>query len=109
MRSLISAPLLLTTALAATAAGAAEIRLSCGWQELELRLCEEGAAAWAAESGHQVTVMRGPERSNERYFEYLDLLGRSDPDIDVLQIDVIWPSALRRSAGRPRRAGRRPR
>ena len=81
-------------ALAATAAGAAEIRLSCGWQELELRLCEEGAAAWAAESGHQVSVLRAPEQSNQRYFMYLDLLGRGDPDVDVLQIDVIWPSAF---------------
>jgi trehalose/maltose transport system substrate-binding protein len=73
---------------------AAEIRLSCGWQELELRLCQEGADAWAADSGHQVAVIRGPERSNERYFEYLDLLGRGDPEIDVVQIDVIWPSAF---------------
>ncbi len=79
---------------AAGGAQAAELRLYCGWQELELKLCEEGAAAWAQQSGHQVTVVRGPERSNERYFEYLDLLGRGDPDIDVLQIDVIWPSAF---------------
>jgi len=86
---------ILVTALAAWApASAAEIRFSCGWQELEVRLCQEAAQAWSAESGHEVTVIRGPERSNERYFEYLDLLSRSDPGLDVLQIDVIWPSAF---------------
>jgi trehalose/maltose transport system substrate-binding protein len=76
------------------AAGAAELKVYCGWQELELQLCREGAAAWALENGHQVTVLRAPEQSNQRYFAYLDLLGRGDPEIDVLQIDVIWPSAL---------------
>jgi trehalose/maltose transport system substrate-binding protein len=94
MRTWIGGIVLAAAALAASAAGAAEIRLSCGWQALELRLCEEGAAAWAAESGHQVTVLRAPEQSNQRYFMYLDLLGRGDPEIDVLQIDVIWPSAF---------------
>jgi trehalose/maltose transport system substrate-binding protein len=87
--------IVLAAALAASgAAGAAELKVYCGWQELELQLCREGAATWAVENGHQVTVLRAPEQSNQRYFMYLDLLGRGDPEIDVLQIDVIWPSAL---------------
>lgn len=77
-----------------TAAHAAEITFSCGWQELDLQLCQEAADAWSAESGHTVNVVRGPEQSNERYFQYLDLLDRGDPSIDVMQIDVIWPSAM---------------
>jgi trehalose/maltose transport system substrate-binding protein len=80
--------------ITAPSAWAAEITLSCGHQELELRLCEEAAAAWSAESGHSARVVRGPERSDQRYFEYLDLLSRGDDSIDILQIDVIWPSAL---------------
>ncbi len=75
-------------------AGAAEVTLSCGAQDMEMRLCQEAADAWAAASGNSVKVIRGPERSNERYFQYLDLLGRGDPGLDVLEIDVIWPSAL---------------
>jgi len=75
-------------------AQAAEITFSCGWQELEMRLCQEAAAAWSAQSGHDVQVVRALERSNDRYFQYLDLLGRGDASIDVLQIDVVWPSAL---------------
>ena len=76
------------------AAQAAEITFSCGWQELEMRLCQEAADAWSAETGNTVRVVRGLERSNDRYFQYLDLLGRGDASIDVLQIDVIWPSAF---------------
>ncbi len=75
-------------------AQAAEITLSCGWTELEMRLCREAADAWSAQSGNTVQVVRAPQRSNEHYFQYLDLLGRSDNSIDILQIDVIWPSAL---------------
>jgi trehalose/maltose transport system substrate-binding protein len=75
-------------------AHAAEITLSCGSQELEFRLCEEAAAAWSAESGHTATVVPAPEQSNQRYFAYLDLLSRGDASIDILQVDVIWPSAL---------------
>jgi trehalose/maltose transport system substrate-binding protein len=73
---------------------ATEITLSCGAQATEIRLCREAAAAWAKQSGNAVTVVAAPERSNERYFAYLDRLGRHDPGLDVLQIDVIWPSAL---------------
>jgi len=94
MRGWIGGIVVAVASLAASGAGAAEIRLSCGWQELELRLCEEGAAAWAAESGHQVTALRAPEQRKQRYFAYLDLRGRGDRGLDVLQIDVIWPSAF---------------
>jgi trehalose/maltose transport system substrate-binding protein len=73
---------------------AAEVTLSCGPQELEFRLCEEAAAAWSAESGHTANVVRAPEQSNQRYFAYLDLLARRDSSIDIMQVDVIWPSAL---------------
>jgi trehalose/maltose transport system substrate-binding protein len=94
MRNWICGIALVTVLAAPGTAPAAEISLSCGWQELEVRLCEEAAAAWSAESGHQVVVRRGPEQSNQRYFEYLDLLSRGDPGLDVLQVDVIWPSAF---------------
>jgi trehalose/maltose transport system substrate-binding protein len=75
-------------------AAAVEVTLSCGAQDTEMRLCQGGADAWAKQSGNSVKVVPAPERSNERYFHYLDLLGRHDPSVDVLQIDVIWPSAL---------------
>ena len=92
-RTIASLSTVLGLSLISTA-HAAEITFSCGSQELEMRLCQEAADAWSAQSGHTVQVVRAPERSNDRYFQYLDLLGRGDASIDVLQIDVIWPSAL---------------
>jgi trehalose/maltose transport system substrate-binding protein len=94
MRHWIWQAALIAALTAASGARAAEITLSCGSQELEFRLCKEAAAAWSAASGHTATVVRAPEQSNQRYFEYLDLLARGDSSIDILQIDVIWPSAL---------------
>ncbi len=85
------------TAMALTLAApamAASVTIVCGYQELELRLCREGAERWAKESGNQVVVQAALERSDERYLQYLDLLARGDDSVDVLQIDVIWPSAL---------------
>jgi trehalose/maltose transport system substrate-binding protein len=93
MRTIASLCTVLGLTLMPTAQ-AAEITFSCGWQELEMRLCREAADAWSAQSGHDVQVVQAPERSNDRYFQYLDLLGRGDASIDVLQIDVVWPSAL---------------
>lgn len=49
-----------------------------------MRLCQEAAEAWSAESGHKVEVIRAPERSNERYLYDLDLLAGDDPGIDIL-------------------------
>jgi trehalose/maltose transport system substrate-binding protein len=85
----------LALALAAPApARAAEVAILCGPQPDELRLCREGAEDWARRSGNTVRVLPAPERSDERYFHYLDLLDRRDPGVDVLQIDVVWPGAL---------------
>ena len=78
----------------AASAKAAEISIYCGAQPEELALCRDGAQAWAAQSGNTVRVLPAPESSTERWFLYLDLLGRKDSSVDVLQIDVIWPSAL---------------
>lgn len=81
-------------ALAFSPAQGAEVAILCGEQAEELRLCQEGAEAWARQSGNTVKVLPAPERSNERYLTYLDLLERRDPEVDVLQIDIIWPGAL---------------
>jgi trehalose/maltose transport system substrate-binding protein len=96
MRSLATASLLALGLAAAMPAGgrAAEVAILCGPQDVEFRLCREGAAAWAQRTGNTVNVLAAPERSNERYFSYVDRLERRDPSVDVYQIDVIWPSAL---------------
>ncbi len=73
---------------------AAEIAISCGAIGQELELCRQGAEAWAAHTGHTVKVVSTPNSTSERLALYQQLLAARAPDIDVFQIDVIWPGIL---------------
>jgi len=88
-------------ALAATAtiaftsfASAAEIAISCGAVGQELTLCKSGAEAWAKKTGNTVKIVSTPNDTNERLALYQQLLSAGASDIDVFQIDVIWPGIL---------------
>jgi trehalose/maltose transport system substrate-binding protein len=87
---------LLTTGWWAVAgqATAATISISCGAVGLELKLCQEGAQAWAEKTGNQVNVISTPNSATERLALYQQILAANSPDIDVFQIDVIWPGIL---------------
>ncbi|SDZ88748.1 ABC transporter substrate-binding protein [Rubrimonas cliftonensis] len=76
------------------AAEAADLSISCGAVGAELALCEEGVRAWEAETGHSVTVVSTPNSTTERLALYQQLLAAGAKDIDVFQIDVIWPGIL---------------
>jgi len=80
----------------ATAARAAEIAISCGAVGQELTLCREGAEAWAAKTGNTVKVVSTPASATERLALYQQLLAAGADDIDVFQIDIIWPGLLGR-------------
>lgn len=96
MRSTILAMALAGSSLLALtgAAQAAEIAISCGAVGQELKLCEDGAKAWAAKTGNQVKVVSTPNSATERLALYQQILAAGSGDIDVLQIDVIWPGIL---------------
>ncbi len=79
---------------AAGAARAAEIAISCSALGAELELCRDGADAWAARSGHTVRVVSTPNSATERLALYQQLFAAGADDIDVFQIDVIWPGLL---------------
>jgi trehalose/maltose transport system substrate-binding protein len=83
----------LTTA-PATALAQVEISISCGAVGQELELCRQGAEAWAAETGNTVTIVSTPNSTTERLALYQQLLAAGAQDIDVFQIDVIWPGIL---------------
>jgi len=83
-------------AASATAARAAEIAISCGAVGQELTLCREGAEAWAAKTGNTVKVVSTPASATERLALYQQLLAAGADDIDVFQIDIIWPGLLGR-------------
>jgi trehalose/maltose transport system substrate-binding protein len=87
---------LLSTALGITgsAAQAATIAVSCGAVGLELQICQQGANAWAEATGNQVNVISTPNSATERLALYQQILAANSSDIDVFQIDVIWPGIL---------------
>ena len=82
--------------LAAGGARAAEISISCSAVGLELELCRDGAQRWASATGNSVGLVSTPNSANERLALYQQLLAAGSPDIDVLQIDVVWPGILAR-------------
>lgn len=70
------------------------LAISCGAVGVEFQLCREGAEAWARESGNRVTLVSTPSGSTERLALYQQLLSARSGDIDVLQLDVVWPGIL---------------
>lgn len=86
---------LVTAALAgAGQAAAATLTLSCTALGAEADLCREAADRWSAETGNTVEIVHPPQSASEQLALYQQLLAAESPDIDVLQIDVIWPGIL---------------
>ena len=81
-------------AASATELRAATISISCGAVGLELELCQEGSNAWAEATGNEVNVISTPNSATERLALYQQILAANSADIDVFQIDVIWPGIL---------------
>jgi trehalose/maltose transport system substrate-binding protein len=96
MRSWLKGAALLGAAwtMAAPGAHSATVSISCGAVGLELEICQEGAEAWAEATGNQVNVISTPNSATERLALYQQILAANSADIDVFQIDVIWPGIL---------------
>jgi trehalose/maltose transport system substrate-binding protein len=75
-------------------AHAATIAISCGAVGQELKFCQDGTAAWAKKTGNEVNIISTPNSATERLALYQQLLAAGTSDIDVFQIDVIWPGTL---------------
>lgn len=73
---------------------AAQLTVSCGALGLELQLCQEAVDSWSEATGHAVKVISTPNSTTERFSLYQQILASKSPDIDILQIDVIWPGIL---------------
>lgn len=80
--------------LMAAAAQAETITISCGAVGAERQLCEQGVNAWAEKTGNEVKVVSTPNSATERLSLYQQLLAAQSPDVDVFQIDVVWPGML---------------
>ncbi|MHA7926475.1 MAG: ABC transporter substrate-binding protein [Marinobacter sp.] len=70
------------------------ITISCGAVGAEKQLCEEGTQAWAEQTGHEVKVVSTPNSATERLSLYQQLLAAQSEDVDIFQIDVVWPGML---------------
>jgi trehalose/maltose transport system substrate-binding protein len=82
------------TVAAGSSAEAETISISCGAVGLELKVCQDGVAIWSKKTGHQVNVVSTPNSATERLALYQQILAAGSADIDVFQIDVIWPGTL---------------
>ncbi len=92
LRTLILAGLL--GGLPIAAVNAETLAISCGAVGQELQLCKEGTEAWAKQTGNQVKVISTPNSATERLALYQQILAAQSPEIDVFQIDIIWPGIL---------------
>ncbi|MGS2743851.1 ABC transporter substrate-binding protein [Halomonas sp. LS-001] len=94
-KTLISTAIAIASAAGAvTHAQAAELTISCGAVGAELTLCQEGVSAWEDKTGHEVDIVSTPNSSTERLSLYQQILSANSSDIDVMQIDVVWPGLL---------------
>jgi trehalose/maltose transport system substrate-binding protein len=78
----------------AASAVAVEIAISCGAVGQELQICREGAEQWSKQTGVGVRIVSTPNSTSDRLALYQQLLAAGADDIDVFQIDVIWPGIL---------------
>jgi trehalose/maltose transport system substrate-binding protein len=89
---------LLAAALAVLTWGAAEahttVTIACGSVGIEAQLCREGAEAWAGRTGNTVAFVSTPPSATDRLALFQQLLAARSGDIDVFQVDVVWPGML---------------
>ena len=93
MRNLLVA-LSLAITLAIAPAQAATVSIACSALGQEFELCKGGAEAWARQTGHEVRFVSTPNSATERLALYAQMMAAQSPDIDVYQIDIIWPGLM---------------
>ncbi|WP_161883503.1 ABC transporter substrate-binding protein [Deinococcus alpinitundrae] len=90
-------PALLIALTAASMMGAAHavtVTLTCAAVGQGLELCKAGAARWAKATGNSVKLFESPNLTNDALGLYQQQLAAKSSDIDVYQLDVIWPGLL---------------
>lgn len=90
---------LLAAALAALAGAVpvearTTVTIACGSVGIEAELCREGAEAWAQRTGNAVALVSTPPSATDRLALFQQLFAARSGDIDVFQIDVVWPGML---------------
>ncbi len=90
----LCALLLACLSAAAPAAAAVTVTLACSGLGVGADLCRDGARAWAGRTGNEVRFVSPPKGAGEQLALYQQLLAAGSADIDLFQIDVVWPGIL---------------
>src|SRR4051812_27125520 len=93
-KHLTALPALALTMATTSAAFGAEITFACGSTGIQSRLCDEEAKASSARTGNTVKVVAAPQPNSEQLALYQQCLTGKSSDIDVFQVDVIWPGIM---------------
>jgi trehalose/maltose transport system substrate-binding protein len=70
------------------------LTIACGRFASEYTLCREAAQQWAEATGHEVRLLAPPEAADDRLALFQELLGVRARQLDVLEIDIVWPGML---------------
>ncbi|WP_257030654.1 ABC transporter substrate-binding protein [Paraburkholderia bryophila] len=86
-----AAVLILALMLVAGRAGAATLRIACGSAGVDQDICRVSANVWAEKTGNQIEFVNMPNDASETLTLYRQLLNSGSDQIDVMQIDAVWP------------------
>ncbi|HET6158269.1 MAG TPA: ABC transporter substrate-binding protein [Dongiaceae bacterium] len=92
--ALAAAILVALSSLPGHARAEVTVSISCSSLGIEQQLCQSGGEAWAKQTGNKVKLVGTPADANERLALYQTLLAAQSKDIDIFQIDMIWPATL---------------
>jgi trehalose/maltose transport system substrate-binding protein len=70
------------------------IHITCGMVGLEFKTCQEGVALWEKKTGKKAKVLPAPNGSTERLTLFQQHLAAGSDNIDIYQLDVVWPGLL---------------
>jgi trehalose/maltose transport system substrate-binding protein len=74
--------------------GSVEVAISCGSVGKDFENCKLGSEAWEKKTGNKVKLVTGPTSSTEQLALAQQLLAAEGSDIDVFNVDVVWPGIL---------------
>ena len=77
-----------------TAQSGVTIKIACGTVGSQQALCKTAAERWAAKTGNKIEVVPNVASSNERLALFQQQLSAGSSDVDVYQIENIWPGLL---------------
>lgn len=70
--------------------------ITCGMVAHEYAACKKGVSRWMQKTGKKAHVVPAPNGSNERLTLFQQHLAAGADDIDIYQVDMVWPGLLSR-------------